>query len=601
MRMFVKIIPTFVCLTLFSTTWIPIAAAQSKVKLESKSGQHQLILNDKPYFIKGVGGDSHLSVLAASGGNSIRTWGIDKLDAILNDAQKHKLTVCVGLWLGHERHGFNYQDEASVLKQLNDCLEAVRKFKDHPSVLMWGIGNEMEGAGTNPAIWYAINHIAHEIKRIDPNHPTMTVIAELGDHKVQSIERFCPDIDIIGVNTYGGVSTVAERYRAAGGTKPYIVTEFGVLGPWEVDKTEWGAPIEATSTAKAKSYSAGYRKAVSEQSGLCLGAYAFLWGIKQETTATWFGMLLPDGSRLAAVDAMTEAWTGTPPKNRCPVIQSISLSKGGKLTPGEIVTAKVVASDAERDPLKIEWVLRNDSATVGEGGDFQAEETSLGDSVSAKGAEATVTIPASGGGYRLFAYVYDDQGGAAVANLPLSVDAPTATLAPVQAKLPFTLYGDDMKKSPFAPSGFMGNTNAIKMALDNTDQPHSGKTCLRVEYQASDNWGGVLWQSPPDDWKGEKPGGLNLNGASELEFWARGAEGGEVIDFVFGVLDGNQKYRDSAKGELKGARLTTKWQKLHITLDGRDLSRIKTGFGWSLAGQGKPITFYLDDIRYVAR
>ena len=99
---------------------------------------------------------------------------------------------------------------------------------------------------------------------------------------------------------------------------------------------------------------------------------------------------------------------------------------------------------------------------------------------------------------------------------------------------------------------------------------------------------------------GEKPGGLDLTGASELEFWVRGAAGGETVNFVLGLLDGNQTYRDSAKGELNNVRLTAKWQKLRIPLDGRDLSRIKTGFGWSLAGQGKPVVFYLDDIRYVA-
>ncbi len=212
-----------------------------------------------------------------------------------------------------------------------------------------------------------------------------------------------------------------------------------------------------------------------------------------------------------------------------------------------------------------------------------------------------VTVPAGGGGYRLFAYVADGQGGAAVANVPLHVDAPIIPLPAPKAELPFVLYADGVKASPFAPSGYMGNTAAIKMTLDSTDQPHSGKTCLRVDYQAADDWGGVLWQSPANDWEGTKPGGLNLTGATELEFWARGAAGGEVVDFVLGVLDGKQPYRDSAKGELKGVRLTTQWQKLRIPLDGRDLSRIKTGFGWSLAGPGQPVTFYLDDIRYVPR
>ena len=429
----------------------------------------------------------------------------------------------------------------------------------------------------------------------------MTVIAELGDRKVQNIERFCPNIDIVGVNSYGGISSLAERYRETGGSKPYIVTEMGPHGPWEAGRTEWGSPIELSSTAKGKSIADGYRNAVADQKGLCLGAYAFLWGHKQETTATWFGMLLPDGSRLAAVDAMTEAWTSSPPRNRCPSIGSLLVDRANRLKPGEIVKAQLAASDSEDDSLSIKWVLRLDSGTVGAGGDFQAEETTFADAVAGRGPVAMVTIPAGGGGYRLFAYVYDGQGGAAVANVPLYVDAPVLLVKSPKAKLPFSIYADDIKATPYAASGYMGNTKAIQMTADSDDNPHSGKTCLRVEYQASDEWGGVLWQSPPEDWKGEKPGGLDLSGASELEFWARGSQGGETISFMLGVVGGDAVYRDSARGELKDVQLTKQWQKLSIPLDGRDLTRIKTGFGWSLAGQGKPVTFYLDDIRYVAR
>ena len=50
---------------------------------------------------------------------------------------------------------------------------------------MWGIGNEMEGfdAGDNPKIWQYVQDIALMIKNIDPHHPTMTVIAEIGGNK----------------------------------------------------------------------------------------------------------------------------------------------------------------------------------------------------------------------------------------------------------------------------------------------------------------------------------------------------------------------------------------------------------------------------------
>ena len=71
------------------------------------------------------------------------------------------------------------------------------------------------------------------------------------------------------------------------------------------------------------------------------------------------------------------------------------------------------------------------------------------------------------------------------------------------------------------------------------------------------------------------------------------------MNFVMGVLDGAQAYPDTAKAELPNVKLSKEWQKFTMPLNGRDLSRIKTGFGWSLAAQGKPVKFYLDDIRYV--
>jgi hypothetical protein len=132
---------------------------------------------------------------------------------------------------------------------------------------------------------------------------------------------------------------------------------------------------------------------------------------------------------------------------------------------------------------------------------------------------------------RLFAYVYDGQGGAAVANVPLYVDAPIKPIPAPKASLPFVVYGDGMKDSPYVPSGYMGNTEAITMTLDSTDSPHAGKTCLKIEYRASDQWGGVLWQSPENDWDGVRPGGLNLNGSVACEFWARG-EAGKKWDWL---------------------------------------------------------------------
>jgi hypothetical protein len=110
-----------------------------------------------------------------------------------------------------------------------------------------------------------------------------------------------------------------------------------------------------------------------------------------------------------------------------------------------------------------------------------------------------------------------------------------------------------------------------------------------------------LWQSPPHDWDGSLPGGFDLTGATELEFFVRGSVGGENVSFMLGVIEGEKLYRDTARAEIKDVRLTKEWQKMRIPLNGLDLSRIKTGFGWSLGGQGKPVTFFVDDVRYVAQ
>ncbi|WP_442481456.1 glycoside hydrolase family 2 TIM barrel-domain containing protein [Aeoliella sp. SH292] len=587
------------CFTLLLIAFSPcLAESPIPVQVERSTAGAKLTRGGEPYALHGAGGQTELDLLKSLGGNSIRTWGADNLGPLLDQAHARGMTVCVGMWLGHERSGFDYSNEAAVVAQLEVCLEVVQKYKSHPAVLLWGIGNEIEGEGTNPAVWYAVEHIAREIKRIDPGHPTMTVIAELGDHKVESLHRFCPSIDIVGINSYGGIATVAERYRKAGGTKPYIVTEFGARGPWESEKTEWGAPIEPTSTAKAEHYAEGYRRAVAGDS-LCLGSYAFLWGHKQETTATWFGMLLPDGSRLAAADTMSEFWTGKPVANRCPEIVSLDMPGAGKVKPGAKLIATAVVEDPEQDPLKFDWILRSDRVVVANGNDAQSAESELANTVVANGESAEVTMPSGGGGYRLFLYVRDGQGGAAVANVPLYVDAPIEKVAATKPKLPLVVYSDDMTFEPYAASGYMGNHGAIKQQLDCEENPHAGATCLRAEYTAGDQWGGVVWQSPPSDWQGEQPGGYDLSAASALEFWARGAKGGERVTFLCGLNTTDGAYHDSGKTELANFELTTEWQLYRIPLESLDRTRLKNGFGWTTAGQGGEVVFYLDDVRFV--
>lgn len=561
----------------------------------------QLLRNGEPYFIKGAGGQDHLDRLAEAGGNSIRTWGADGIGTLLDDAHELGLTVTVGFWLGHERHGFRYSDVAMVREQFEKCRRIVRQYKDHPALLMWAIGNEMEGDGTDPAIWESVEAIAAMCKEEDPNHPTMTVTADLGADgiNVRMLNRHCPSIDIHGVNSYRGLMTLRRRYAGAGGTRPVIVTEFGPLGHWETPKTEWGAPLEQNSTAKAETCRQSYLAFVVDNP-ICLGSYVFLWGNKMEVTETWFSMILRGGYATRSVDVMTELWTGEEPLNRAPEIGDLELSQDRGLKPGDEVRATVVVSDPDGDELDVQWRLLGDRVHLPVGGDFQTDEPVFPDAmVYSDRGEARVRIPASGGGYRLMAYAFDGKGKVATANAPLFVEGEVIPLPAPPVGMPFPVYRESDGSQPYVPSGFMGNHAAISMDTGWTENPFSGRTCLKFTYGAADGWGGVVWQSPPNDW-GDRPGGYNLSKATHLRFAARGESGGERIGVAVGILGEEKAYPDSSITRLDNLRLSREWETFSIPLEGKDLSMIKSGFHWHAPAQGEAFTFYLDEIEFVA-
>jgi hypothetical protein len=576
--------------------WRPIP-----VRVEKTPEGFRLLRDGKPYFVKGVGGTGSLAALAAAGGNSVRTWGADNLEAILDEAHRHGLTVTAGIWLGHQRHGFSYNDADQVAKQFDEARKIILRHRNHPALLAWGLGNEMEGyeKGDNAAVWSAVNSLAALAHKLDPSHPTMTVVAEIGGDRVKNIHRLCPEIDLVGINSYGGAATLPKRYRAAGGVKPYLLTEFGPPGIWEVKENAWGAVPEPTSTEKAAYYRRAYESAVLGAKGLCPGSYAFLWGQKQEATATWFGMLLPDGKRLAAVDVMTELWTGKPPRNRCPVIRSLKLEGPAEVEPGATVSARLDASDPESDPLTVRWLLLREAIHHGMGGDAEeTPETFPKAILQGTLKEAKVRMPKDGGIYRLFVFVADDHGGAAVGNVLLRVKGPVVIAKARKAELPLVLYDEASRdKPPYAPTGWMGNTKATKMNPTCMETPKAGKTCIRIDYSANDGWAGIVWQHPANDW-GARPGGWDLTGAKKLTFWARGKTGEEVVTFELGLLGKDKAYPDTAKGKLDRIKLTKEWKQYSIDLAGKDLSRIKTGFSCVWSASGKPITFYLDEVRY---
>jgi hypothetical protein len=388
----------------------------------------------RPFFVRGVGGTKRLELLREIGGNALRTWGADDLERtylgpdgverkLLDHAHALGLAVAVGFWMEHPRKGFDYADEAQVSDQLDRLAAMVKKYKDHPAVLVWGIGNEVEIGADAETTLRAMNDAAKLVKSLDPHHPTMTVVAEIGDGKAELFARLCPDIDILGINSYGGLSSLPERLESINFNKPYLITEFGPLGHWETGQSPWRAPYEQTSTEKAEYLRHGYEHSVSGPAGKCLGGFAFLWGHKQETTATWYGMFLDSGEKLAAVDVLASLWSGKPTANASPSITPIRIEADpGALAPNQTFDAVVTADDAEGDALRFVWIVRSESTDRRVGGDAErAPPEHKGLATETSPGSARVRAPADPGAYRLFVYAYDGRGNAATANIPFLV------------------------------------------------------------------------------------------------------------------------------------------------------------------------------------
>ena len=216
--------------------------------------------------------------------------------------------------------------------------------------------------------------------------------------------------------------------------------------------------------------------------------------------------------------------------------------------------------------------------------------------VKATDTEAELQMPMEGGGYRLYAYVRSEKGCSAVANLILYAKGPLPKPKTPKATLPFVILSPNQKDPSYFPSGWIGNGSAVGYAADCTIHPRSGTTCMKLEYRDPGQFGGIVWQNPANDW-GDKHGGFNLTGAQKLTVWSRGEKGGEKVEFSYGGIMTNKPYCDSSEMKLK-VKLTKEWEPYTIDLTGKDLTRIKSGFGWRVEGAGKPVTFYIDDVRY---
>ena len=401
------------------------------VTLERDGERYFLQRGGEPYVVRGAGiefGDK--AQFAARGGNSFRTWrtdnGVQTGQEVLDEALALGLTVLMCIEITPERKGFDYDDEEAVRKQLEYARGEVLKYKDHPALLAWMIGNEPNLFFENPRVFDAINEIALMIDEVDPNHPTTTALAGFSGELAELIETRAPALDFLSIQMYGDIVNLPRYIEETGFEKPYMVTEWGSIGHWEVGETAWDAPIEQNSTDKANNYRHSHEVAIASNPQQIIGNYVFLWGQKQERTPTWYGMFLDNGESTAAVDTMEYLWTGAWPENRAPEIEDIvldgqSAADSVTLAPDQVVEATVASRDPEGATLTWRWVLKEESQATEAGGDREKVPQVISGRLEGGAGRAVLTAPATPGAYRLFVYTEDGSGKAAHANIPFRV------------------------------------------------------------------------------------------------------------------------------------------------------------------------------------
>jgi hypothetical protein len=392
-----------------------ILAAAMVLPLQTASASPSL--SAPPWRGAAFSGDrASLEKLAAAGANAVRVY--HERDAwVLDEARQLGIGVLMGLDVGLPRYGFRLDDSEAIAAQENRIRAFVQRYRKHPALLAWVIGNEVEHGMIDPLpAWREINRLAGVVKALDPAHPTVMSVNDGGPQFLKQLAGCCAHIDMIGLNLYAGAAFgLDERIRGAGIIKPLLIAELGPLGQWQAGRKPWGAPVELTSHEKA----AYFRRALAElgKNPQVRGVFAFLWGTKQEQTATWHGLLLPDGSLTEITDALAQAW-GRSSVSAAPSILGIGIS-ADEFAPGAIVSSTIEVRGEAPDTG---WLVRKEATELRGGGETEPLPETVGVEVLSAGTSSVrFRAPSTPGAYRLFITARDKNGKAATANLPFLV------------------------------------------------------------------------------------------------------------------------------------------------------------------------------------
>ncbi|APD06318.1 hypothetical protein UJ101_00781 [Flavobacteriaceae bacterium UJ101] len=581
--------------------------AQTFVK--KTKGNWELIVDKKPFKIKGVtfgydqeiqNYDHYFQDLKSLGVNTIRTWATNKnTKKLLDTAQKYNIKVMVGIWMRHGKPGmedddhFNYLDDSEGMDiMFHNAIKTVENYQHHPAVLTWGIGNEVylniATDSEKEAYSKFLEKICSTIKKMDPYHPITSI--EAWTFGLDWWENFVPSLDIYGLNSYGpGANFLNEELNSRKIDKPYIITEFGVTGEWDIKEKKNTIKVEPTDSQKYNTIVNGYHNWIQNKPS-CLGVYVFNYASGDDFISIWLNTHYKNMFR-PQYWAIREAYTGKKPLNYVPTIKKFELLKL-KEKNDSWIPVDLTISDIEQDDLTLNFYYnqrtgsrkrRNQIKPLS----FQINQT----------GKYEIQLPNEDGPIKIYVVAKDSYHNAGIASTSIVVTNQEAKkrkyLVP-EATLPFYIYKDDTTILPYLPTAYMGNHKAINVNLDNQEEVHSGKSAIKISYKDNHDWYGVGFVDPANDW-GTILGGYDISNAKTFSFWAKTNQTHLKATVGFGLIDKNKPYPDTAK-KSKEIILTDKWKKYTIKTKKLDLSCIRSGFVLFSSSNGFPHEIYIDNI-----
>lgn len=399
--------------------------AEAGVCLKREGEGFRLMRNQEPFFVRGVAGHGRYPLLRSIGANTIRTYDTVGLESTLDSAQAYGLAVVAGIPLPKSTESWFYRNDSLVEAYALGIGEAARRYAGHPALLLWCLGNEplfYDFKEFNfPRVY---NRFLDTLRKHDHGHPVAMGMANFSDRAIVNMAFKIPSIDLLVINTFGRLPKLQDDMRNYRWLwdKPYLVGEFGEIGPWEAPQTAWQAPLEPNSAGKAQRLALAYTEHMPDQDPRFLGALAFYWGQRQEVTHTWFNFFNQRGETSAAL-AQLAALYGHPRKgNQAPRIDHLFLDSSKAynrflFSSGSPHTAQAEVYDPDGDSLQWHWQIRAEDWFF----EKSQEPPNLLDSSTQNLSELQFEAPALPGPYRLFLEVRDQKGHFASANWPFYV------------------------------------------------------------------------------------------------------------------------------------------------------------------------------------